>query len=103
MNAGAIQYSNIISLKNEVQPAVKNLLIKSNGELSFILDGNSPGNYSFKLVSTDGKVLAQAKEFPYSPGLNTIRISKTPVLYNFVYLMVYNNNKETTTLLRVEK
>jgi hypothetical protein len=102
-NNGAIQYSNIISIKNAEQRVISRFSLKSNGELSFLLSGNSSGNYSFKLLSSDGKVLSQTKEHSYAPGLNTIYISKRPILNSFVYLMVYSNKQETAIFLRAEK
>lgn len=99
---GTIQYSNIISIKNDVQHTLDKLLIRSNGELSFNLNG-TPGKYSFKLLSSDGKTLAQVKERFYVQGLNRITISKNSILNNFVYLIVYSNKHELTDFLRVEK
>ena len=102
-NNGVIQYSNILSIKNNVPLAISNFLLRANGELSFLCSGNSAGNYSFRLLSSDGKVLSQAKEQSYSPGRNKIYICKKPVLNNFVYLTVHSNKLEKTTFLRVAK
>jgi hypothetical protein len=102
-NNGSIQYSNIISIKDKEQRSLKNFSLRSNGKLKFLLSGNSAANYSFKLLSSDGKVISQIKAHSYSPGLNTITISKKPVINNFVYLSVYSDKQETTTFIRVEK
>jgi hypothetical protein len=102
-NNGPIQYSYVISSKDKEQRSIKNFSIRQNGELSFLLSGNSAAKYSFKLLTSDGKVLSQIKDQSYSPGINTISISKKAVLYNLVYLAVYSDKHESTTLLRVEK
>ncbi len=102
-NNGPIQYSNVVSIKDKEQRTLKNFLLRSDGELSFLLTGNSVANYSFQLITIDGKIIAQTKDRPYSPGLNTIRISKKTILDNLVYLSVYSDKHETTTLIRVGK
>jgi hypothetical protein len=101
-NNGPLQYSNIISIKNEWQP-INKISLKQNGELSFLLNGNSAGKYSFKILSSDGKLLSQLNERVYTPGLNNVFISKKNIANNFVYLMVYSNKHEATTFLQVQK
>ncbi|MEP6597725.1 MAG: hypothetical protein ABJA71_17350 [Ginsengibacter sp.] len=102
-NNGAIQYSNIISIRNEQKNAIGNFSINANGQLSFVLSGSSSGYYTFKLASTDGRILSQVKERAYMPGSNKIYVSKKPVLSSIVYLIAANNRQRTTTVLHVEK
>ncbi|MEO6329959.1 MAG: hypothetical protein ABIO55_13560 [Ginsengibacter sp.] len=102
-NNGAIQYSNIINIKNNVPRTISKFILKKNGELTFSLSGNSTGNYSFKLSGSDGKVLSQISEQSYVPGFNKIYISKKTILNDFVYLTAYSNKQQTTIFLQVEK
>jgi hypothetical protein len=102
-NSGVIQYSNIIRITNEQKNVIGNFSLKANGELTFTLSSNTPGHYTFKLVSTDGKILSQVTERSYVPGSNKIYISKKPVLSSIVYLVVSNNKQRTTTVLHVQK
>lgn len=102
-NNGPRQYSNIIRIKNDMIVGITNFLLKKNGILSFFLNGSSPADYAFKLLSSDGRVLAQIKTQSYSPGRNKIYISGKSILNSFVYLTANSNSSEKTIFLRVEK
>ena len=94
----AIQFSNIISVKNEEKSYVGNFTLRANGELTFALRGDLRQNYSFKLISTDGRLLSEIAEESYSPGINKIYFSQKPVLSNLAYLVVYNNKQRVGTM-----
>lgn len=102
-NNGGIEYSNILSIKNTEQSTISKFLLNTDGKLSFQITGGLAAAYSFKIVTSDGKVLSQIKERSYSPGLNTVAFYRSFLQDNFVYLSVYNHGHVTTVFLRVEK
>ncbi|MDB5192634.1 MAG: hypothetical protein JWQ96_2197 [Segetibacter sp.] len=102
-NGGATHYSNNVCISAEIKNAVSKLLLRANGELSFVLDGNQPEYYAFKLISTDGKLLAETQGRTYNPGLNRIRFSNNAIVNSVVFLTAVSNGEQQTKLLPVNK
>ncbi len=101
-NNGQYQYSRIIAVRNEENNHISHLLLKSNGELSFILSGNQAEYFTFKLLTTDGKELSEVMGKSYKPGYNKINFSAN-ALNGVVLLTAYGNKQKITTLLSVVK
>jgi len=99
----AMQFSNIISIRNEQKKSLVNFLLKANGELSFNVSSSTPEYYTFKFASTDGRILSQINKRAYMPGSNKIYVSKQPILSNLVCLIAYNDKERITAILHVEK
>jgi hypothetical protein len=98
------QYSNVISVKNEGKSYIGNFLLRANGELTFALRGELHRNYSFKLISGDGKVLSEIPERSYSPGINKTYFLQKSVLTGRAYLVVHNKKQRVSTVaLHVER
>ncbi|MEJ7677164.1 MAG: hypothetical protein WKG06_04685 [Segetibacter sp.] len=102
-NNGRYQYSRIIVVKNEENNLISHLLLKSNGELSFILSGNQAEYFTFKLLTTDGKELSEVTRNSYKPGYNEINFSGSPLLNHIVLLTAYTNKQKIPTLLHLVK
>ena len=100
---GSYQYSKIIHIKNGETGLLNHISLKATGELSFILNGNQSRKFTFKLLTTDGKLLAQSNARGYMPGSNKINLSIAPISNSVVILTVYNNNEKTSNLLHIDK
>jgi hypothetical protein len=100
---GAIEYSNVIRIRNEKKNTIGNFLLKANGELTFTLNSSAAKNYKFELAGIDGRVFSQIFPRPYTPGINKVYVSKSAVLSSVLYLIVYDNNQRTTAVLHVQK
>jgi hypothetical protein len=102
-NSGAHQYSNIFCLNNREKMQMRNISLTSPGQLAFILDGNSSRNYSFLLVTSDGKVLSQASNRAYSPGSNKINFANNLLTKgSVVFLVTTSNEGKETRVIKVE-
>ena len=96
------QYSKIISIKKGFKK-LSNVLLKANGELSFVLGGRQEELFSFKLLSTDGKELSQVTGRSYKPGLNKINFTGSSALNRVVLVTAYGGKQKITMLLHVLK
>jgi hypothetical protein len=99
---GSVEYSNTIAIKSD-DKGIKNISLKASGELRFILNGTEGSNYSFKLLSPDGKLLSYTSTRSYNPGLNSVYFAKNLGLNNFAYLVMESDKAKQTTLLQVQK
>jgi hypothetical protein len=102
-NNGGYQYSKVIRIKNEENKLISNLVLRANGDLSFTLSGGQSEYSTFKLFSTDGKMLSQSGGHSYLPGFNKINFSNNAVLNDIVLVIINSNSQKTTTLLHVLK
>jgi hypothetical protein len=100
---GAMEYSNTISVKTGNNKGLRVHSLKADGGLKFTLDGTEASNYSFKLISTDGKVLSYLDANAYSPGLNSVHLPKNIIAGSFAYLVMESNSAKQTILLQVQK
>lgn len=99
---GAVQYSHVVTIKNEHKSSISNLLLRSNGELTFRLNDAMENKYSFRLFAADGKSISEIKQCSCPSGLNKIYFYHTLIANSFVLLSIYNGRQITTTKLHVE-
>lgn len=102
-NDGMLKYSEIISLRNEVKNIVSNVLLKANGELSFMLNGSRDEFFTFTLHTTDGKALSHVPKRSYKPGFNRINLSSNNAINGVVLLGIYSSEQKRSILLQVVK
>ncbi len=100
---GAHKYSKIISIKNEESKQISNVLLKANGELSFVLGGTQEEFFSFKLLTTDGKLLSRITARSYKPGFNKINFTGSSALSGVVVLTGSGSKQKITMLLHAIK
>ena len=99
---GGEHFSEIICLNNEAKTALSNIVLRNSGELSFVLNGNESSAYTFRLMTTDGKLVAQTAQQVVVPGSNRIRFLKTPSRHAVVLLQAIGSRDQSNLLLRVE-
>lgn len=102
-NNEATKYSKIISVKNPEDNLLSNVLLKANGELSFVLGGSQEEFLLFKLFSTDGKLFSQAAGRSYNPGFNNVHFTGSSALNGVVLLTAYRSKQKITMMVHVLK
>ncbi|MDB5205553.1 MAG: hypothetical protein JWR72_628 [Flavisolibacter sp.] len=99
---GGLQYSATICLNTQLKNGLSNIVLHANGELNFILTGNSAINYVFRLITTDGKLIAQTKRLA-TPGLNLLRFPQNISSHHFVLLQAIGGKEQKGVMLSVKK
>jgi len=99
---GRIEYSNSICLNEKVETSISNVVLHSNGQLNFILPGTKAQPYLFKLLTTDGKLIAQTKERIIPPGSNTIQFLKNLSGNDSILVQAISNNVQKTVLVKMQ-
>jgi hypothetical protein len=98
---GSVENSATICLNSETKAGLTNIGLSRQGELNFTWAGREPGNYLFKLLTTDGKLIAEGTQKVVTPGYNTVRFSKNFNGSNVVVLQAISTNQQQHILLRV--
>lgn len=99
---GMDQYSDVVCLNNEVKTGLTNLVLSSSGELSFLYNNNQSRAYTFRVLSVDGKLMAQTATQIILPGTNKIKFPKMPSRNAIVLLQAVGDKEEKNLLLKVE-
>lgn len=94
---GTKRYSNVVCANNKAKTSFSNFLLRNNGEFSFVFGGET-SRFSFRLLTTDGKTMAQVAECFILPGNNAIRFS-VPLRRNAVFLLQAIGKEEDKSLL----
>lgn len=92
--------SHIICLDKEMNNQLGNLALRRSGTVSFVFNGNEPGNCLFRLLSTDGKMIAQTTRF-LTQGSHTLQLNQSLKSGIFI-LQLTRNGKQESLLVRVE-
>lgn len=100
---GGEKYSNTVCVSNETRHGLRNIVLDKNGGLNFILNGNEPVDYLFRLVTTDGKVVAQTPRKRYGPGACKINFARQLHEHSVLFLQVVGDTNHTSILLSVEQ
>ncbi|WP_162944566.1 hypothetical protein [Flavisolibacter nicotianae] len=99
---GMDRYSDVVCLKNDVKKSLSHIVLRSNGELSFTWSGEQPARYVFRLLATDGRLLAQTGQQVVSPGANTLRLATRPGHNAVLLLQASGDGARQSSLLRVD-
>lgn len=98
---GDERYSDVLCLKNGVQTGLSNLVLRNSGELSFVWNGDSQRLYSFRLLTVDGKLLAQTGGQVVVPGNNRLRFASQPSRHSLVLVQAIGESENKTVLLQI--
>lgn len=99
---GTNMYSETICLNNEMQNAFSGVLLRNSGELSFTLRANQAIRYSFRLLTADGRLVAQIPSQLAIPGTNKLQFSKSFGHNIVVLLQVIGEEESKSMLLKVD-
>jgi hypothetical protein len=94
--------SDVVCLNNEVKNALSNIVLRNSGELLFVLNSSQSSPYAFRLLTTDGKLVAKAVQQVIFPGTNRIRFPKALGRNTIFLLQAIGSSEERSLLLRVE-
>ena len=100
--SGAERYSDVVCVKNAGQTAFSNLLLRSNGELRLVLNGSQAAPYRFRLITTDGKLVAQTARQVITPGANKVNFAKSLSRQTVLLLQAVGEEESKSLLLKVE-
>lgn len=84
--AGGYTYSNIVCADEKAKPGINNVVLHRNGELSFVVTATEADDYVFKLITTDGKLLAQTVQRISAAGFFTVHFTQ-PISGNDLVLV----------------
>lgn len=87
--AGGYKYSNVVCVDEKARPGIGNVVLRRSGELSFVMNATEADDYVFKLIGTDGKLLAQTVQRISPAGFFTVHFTQTvsgsePVLVQMI-------------------
>lgn len=99
---GSDAYSDVVCVKNPAQGSLSKLVLRSNGALSFVLGGRDVRRLAFRLLTTDGKLLAQTAQQTVAPGANQIRFAKVPHPDTILLVQAIGDDESHSLLLKVE-
>jgi hypothetical protein len=97
---GSAKASKMICVNAKVENGITNLLLRRNGQLSFISTGSTSANYVFRLITTDGKLLA-LKPVNLISGSNKISFGNIPANEQLLILQISNYEKHESVLVKV--
>lgn len=97
---GAERYSDIKFVGNSINNTVSNVVLRQNGELMFTKTGEEEGQYMFRLLSTDGKLVAQITEQDVPGGVHHLNFRKSlPLHTTFVLELIHRNERSAIRLV----
>lgn len=95
------RYSSIITSATQRESLLSNFTLRTNGNLACVLAGHENLNYSFRILSVDGKVIGQTSSATLLPGNNNIHFS-SPIHSNMIYvLQIFGENANKSLLIKV--
>jgi hypothetical protein len=100
---GAIQYSAVKHLTNSLGQALSQVVLQQNGELLFTKTGTGNERYRFRLLSTDGKLLAETGSQQVVTGSNRIRFQKTFSRHTTLVLEISHAGESDAILVSVHE
>ncbi|WP_207492889.1 hypothetical protein [Aridibaculum aurantiacum] len=92
-------YSKTVVARREKENSFNNIAITKNGEISFTNTTSSAVSFSFKIVTADGKVVAEVPVRSYSPGRNRLQIKAAMPLSGVVALTITTDRQAATQMI----
>ncbi|HEV7333309.1 MAG TPA: hypothetical protein VGN63_19900 [Flavisolibacter sp.] len=99
---GAAQFSEIKCISSGINSTVSAVVLRRNGELIVTKQGADNGRYAFRLVTTDGKVVAQSAEQTLAAGVNRIHLLKNFSAHALLVLEIVSGEERSSVLLKVQ-
>lgn len=100
---GADKYSNVVCLNDKVKTGFNYVVLRKSGELSFVMNANEADDYVFKLLSVDGKLLAQTTQRITAAGYHTVRFKNEAGENNFVLVQITGTKTQYARMIRVQE
>ncbi len=100
--AGGYKYSSVICADDKAKAGITNAVLRRNGEFSFVLTESSADDYVIKLLSVDGKLLAQKTQRINGSGYNSVQLAATITENNFVLLQMIGKKAQYARLIKVQ-
>ena len=100
---GAVHYSDIRHINNSLSQTLSQVVLQQNGELLFTKTGTNNQRFLFRVLSTDGKVLAETGSLQLGTGTNRIRFPKTFSRHTTLVLEMVSNGGSDAMLVSVQE
>jgi hypothetical protein len=100
---GAVHYSDIRHINNSLRQTLSQVVLQQNGELLFTKTGTNNQRFLFRVLSTDGKVLAETGSLQLGIGTNRIRFQKTFSRHTTLVLEMVGNGGSDAMLVSVQE
>jgi hypothetical protein len=100
--SGSKQLSEVVCVTNPAKGTLSNMTLNRSGELFFTFLENAPHDFLFRLLSTDGKVVAQRQHQVVSPGANKLAFAATLLQNAAMIVETIGNNERNSLLLYVQ-
>lgn len=99
---GAVQYSAVRHITNSIGQTLSQVMLQQSGELVFTSRGSSHERYRFRILSADGKLLAETGFQQLVTGTNRVRFPKTFTRHTTVVLEMMSGSESEAMLLSVQ-
>ena len=99
---GSLHYSAVKCVDNTVSSLVSNAVLSRNGELLFTKNGGEAGQFTLRLLTTDGKLLAQKTGLQLATGTNRVRFEKVLTAQSVIVLEIIQGEDRSALLLPVQ-
>ncbi|HEY1022311.1 MAG TPA: hypothetical protein VGE06_08350 [Flavisolibacter sp.] len=99
---GAIQYSAVRHITSSIGQTLSQVVLQPNGELVFTSRRTNNERYRFRLLSADGKLLAEAGSQQLVTGTNRVRFPKTFIRHTTLVLEIVSSGESDALLLSVQ-
>lgn len=98
---GKERYSDVVCIKNEVKTSLSRMVLSHSGELSFLFGGSRSHHYTFRLVTMDGKLVANSATQVVAPGVNKVRFLNLPSFTALFLLQAVGDEESSSVLLKM--
>jgi len=92
---GTVQYSKVISVKNDALNFFSQIVLTKGGKLSFTLGGNQAMSFAMHLTGSDGRRIASLNAKKYYPGSNTVNVPLAGT--GGTVFITFNNSEQKIT------
>lgn len=99
--AGGYKYSNIVCTEEKAKPGINNLALQRSGALSFVTNATEADDYVFRLISTDGRLLAQTVQRISAAGLFTVRVAQNIPGNDLILVQMIGRKNQYVRLVKI--
>lgn len=100
---GSDNYSSIICIDDKAKTGLANLVLCKSGDLSFVNNAAEADDCVFRLLGTDGRLLAQTTQRIALTGYNTVHFAQATGITGLVLVQVIGKKSQYARLVSVKE